>query len=220
MPVLNKQVGLTLINYCQSRERSKYLLMDITLNSGIGLHKALKIEKTVQLEGARLLGFIRKFVPDKSDAEDIMQDVFYQMTVSYDDIRSIDKVSGWLFRVARNKITDRFRKKKPENFSQLSTIIDSDENSSLNMEDLIPDLSNLPDEDYFRSVIWNKIEAALEKMPSAQRKVFIMHELEQKSYKDMEEELNENINTLLSRKRYAIQFLRKELNELYQELLD
>jgi len=194
--------------------------MEIALHPDIGLHKSLRIEKAVQQEGAKLLGFIRKFVPDMADAEDIMQDVFYQMAISYDDIRSIDKVSGWLFRVARNKITDRFRKKKPENFSQLSARADHDEEGSLRIEDLIPDLSNLPDEDYFRAVIWGKIEQALEKMPSTQRDVFIMHELEQKSYKEMEVKLGENINTLLSRKRYAIQFLRKELSELYNELLN
>ncbi|MGB3466779.1 MAG: sigma-70 family RNA polymerase sigma factor [Cyclobacteriaceae bacterium] len=194
--------------------------MDLAAHPGIGLQKAMKIEETVRAEGGRLLGFIRKFVPDKADAEDIMQDVFYQLAISYDDIRSVDKISGWLFRVARNKITDKFRKKKPENFSQLLTRRDLEDGEAIGLEQLIPDLSHLPDEDYLRDVIWQTIETALEKMPAAQRDVFIKHELEQKSYKEMEVIFNENINTLLSRKRYAIQFLRKELETFYNELLD
>lgn len=194
--------------------------MDLAAHSGIGFHKAMKIDETVREEGGRLLGFIRKFVPDKADAEDIMQDVFYQLAISYDDIRSVDKISGWLFRVARNKITDKFRKKKPENFSQLKFKNDFNESEPTGLEQLIPDLSHLPDEDYLRDVIWQTIESALEKMPAAQRDVFIKHELEQKSYKEMEVIFNENINTLLSRKRYAIQFLRKELENFYNEILD
>lgn len=194
--------------------------MDLAAHPGIGFHKAMKIEETVKAEGGRLLGFIRKFVPDKADAEDIMQDVFYQLAISYDDIRSVDKISGWLFRVARNKITDKFRKKKPENFSQLLPRTDLSEGEPTGLEQLIPDLSHLPDEDYLRDVIWQTIESALEKMPAAQRDVFIKHELEQKSYKEMEVIFNENINTLLSRKRYAIQFLRRELEVFYNELSD
>lgn len=194
--------------------------MDLTAHPGIGFQKAMKIEETVRKEGGRLLGFIKKFVPDQADAEDIMQDVFYQLAVSYDDIRSVDKVSGWLFRVARNKITDRFRKKKPENFSQLSFKSNQSDSEPMSLDQLIPDLSHLPDEDYLREVIWQKIESALDRMPEAQREVFIKHELEQKSYKEMEKMFGENINTLLSRKRYAIQFLRKELETFYNEVLD
>ena len=194
--------------------------MDLAAHSGVGFHKAMKIDETVREEGGRLLGFIRKFVPDKADAEDIMQDVFYQLAISYDDIRSVDKISGWLFRVARNKITDKFRKKKPENFSQLKFQSDFSDGEPVGLEQLIPDLSHLPDEDYLRDVIWQTIESALDKMPAAQRDVFIKHELEQKSYKEMEVIFNENINTLLSRKRYAIQFLRKELETFYNEILD
>ena len=191
--------------------------MDLAAHSGIGFHKAMKIDETVREEGGRLLGFIRKLVHDKADAEDIMQDVFNQLAISYDDIRSVDKISGWLFRVARNKITDKFRKKKPEIFSQLKFKNDFNEGEPTGLEQLIPDLSHLPDEDYLRDVIWQTIETALEKMPAAQRDVFIKHELEQKSYKEMEVIFNENINSLLSRKRYAIQFLRKELETFQLE---
>ncbi|MCR9250461.1 MAG: sigma-70 family RNA polymerase sigma factor [bacterium] len=183
----------------------------------MNVYKAHIIEETISKEGARLLNFIRKFVPDKSDAEDIMQDVFYQLTINFDDIRSMDKVSGWMFRVARNKITDRFRKKKPENFSSLGKSRDDDQ--PLSMEELIPDLGNLPDDDYLREMIWERIEAALAKMPEEQRNVFIMHELEQKTFKEMEEITGKNMNTLLSRKRYAMIFLRKELETFYQEVL-
>lgn len=191
--------------------------MEATAISHMNVYKAHIIEETISKEGARLLNFIRKFVPDKSDAEDIMQDVFYQLTINFDDIRSMDKVSGWMFRVARNKITDRFRKKKPENFSSLGKSRDDDQ--PLSMEELIPDLGNLPDDDYLREMIWERIEAALAKMPEEQRNVFIMHELEQKTFKEMEEITGKNMNTLLSRKRYAMIFLRKELETFYQEVL-
>ncbi len=191
--------------------------MEATAISHMNVYKAHIIEETISKEGARLLNFIRKFVPDKSDAEDIMQDVFYQLTINFDDIRSMDKVSGWMFRVARNKITDRFRKKKPENFSSLGKSRDDDQ--PLSMEELIPDLGNLPDDDYLREMIWERIEAALAKMPEEQRNVFIMHELEQKTFKEMEEITGKNMNTLLSRKRYAMIFLRKELESFYQEVL-
>ncbi len=192
--------------------------MEATAVSHIDLYKAHIIEETISREGAKLLNFIRKFVPDKADAEDIMQDVFYQLTINFDDIRSMDKVSGWMFRVARNKITDRFRKKKPENFSSLGKGRADDE--PLSMEELIPDLGNLPDDDYLREMIWERIESALEKMPEEQRRVFIMHELEQKTFKEMEEIIGKNLNTLLSRKRYAMIFLRKELESFYQEVLN
>lgn len=191
--------------------------MEATAISHMNVYKAHIIEETISKEGARLLNFIRKFVPDKSDAEDIMQDVFYQLTINFDDIRSMDKVSGWMFRVARNKITDRFRKKKPENFSSLGKSRDDDQ--PLSMEELIPDLGNLPDDDYLREMIWERIEAALAKMPEEQRNVFIMHELEQKTFKEMEDITGKNMNTLLSRKRYAMIFLRKELESFYQEVL-
>ena len=191
--------------------------MEATAVQNMNLYKAHIIEETISREGARLLNFIRKFVPDKSDAEDIMQDVFFQLAVNFDDIRSIDKVSSWMFRVARNKITDKFRKKKPDNFSSLEKYMDDEH--PISMEELIPDLGSLPDDDYLREVIWNRIEVALEKMPADQRAVFIMHELEQKSFKEMESILGVNLNTLLSRKRYAMIFLRKELQSFYQEIL-
>ncbi len=193
------------------------MTMEATAVTNMNLYKAHVIEEVIGREGARLLNFIRKFVPDKSDAEDIMQDVFFQLTANFDDIRSIDKVSSWMFRVARNKITDRFRKKKPENFSSLEKYINDDQ--PISMEELIPDLGNLPDDDYLQDVIWERIELALEKMPKEQREVFIMHELEQKSFKEMENLTGNNLNTLLSRKRYAMIFLRKELESFYNEVL-
>ena len=193
------------------------MTMEATAVTNMNLYKAHVIEEVFGREGARLLNFIRKFVPDKSDAEDIMQDVFFQLTANFDDIRSIDKVSSWMFRVARNKITDRFRKKKPENFSSLEKYINDDQ--PISMEELIPDLGNLPDDDYLQDVIWERIELALEKMPKEQREVFIMHELEQKSFKEMENLTGNNLNTLLSRKRYAMIFLRKELESFYNEVL-
>lgn len=182
--------------------------------------KADHIEQTVRDERERLLNFIRQSVSSKDEAEDIVQDVFYQFVIGYDDIRSIDQVSGWLFRVARNKIIDAFRKKKPQSFSSLAQPGKDGEDQPLMLEDILPDTNNLPEEELLRDVVWEKIEETLAKMPEKQRQVFVWHEFEQKSFKDMEQLTGETLNTLISRKRYAVLTLREALASLYEEVFN
>ncbi len=176
------------------------------------------IQLTIQEEKARLLNFIRQFVPRMEEAEDIMQDVFYQFIIGYDDIRSIDKSTSWLYRVARNKVIDSFRKKKPQAFTDMLSPQASDEDGPLMLEEILPRTDSLPDEEVVREMIWAKIEESLDELPAKQRAVFVMHEFEQKSFREMADITGDTINTLLSRKRYAVLALRKALQELYDEL--
>lgn len=181
--------------------------------------KAQHIEETIKNERGRLLNFIRKSVPSTEDAEDVLQDVFYQMIAGYDEIQSVDRISSWLFRVARNRIIDLYRKKKPETFSKQEARLNRyQDDEPLMLQDILPDLSQLPDQEYFNTVIWEAIEQALEEMPAEQREVFVWHEFDDVSFKEMTKRTGASQNTLLSRKRYAILFLRKKLRQLYEEL--
>ena len=173
------------------------------------------IGNTFSEEKDRLLGFISKRVSNNYEAEDILQDVFYQLTVGFADLRAIGNITSWLYKVAGNKIIDRFRKKKPDNFSQLNA---GKGEEALNLEDVLPSMTNSPDDELFRELIWEEIQNALDEMPEEQERVFIMHEFEGMSFKKMSELTGQSINTFLSRKRYAIQFLREKLKPLYNLL--
>lgn len=175
------------------------------------------IEKTVLRERGRLLNFIRKRVANDEEAEDILQDVFFQFVEAYRAIESIERVTSWLFTVARNKITDRYRKKKPEPLRRNMTQRDPDE-EPLMLEDILPDITHDQDDEMMRSVIWSAIEEALEELPDAQRQVFVWHEFDDKSFKEISVLTGDPVNTLLSRKRYAILHLRERLQALYNEL--
>jgi RNA polymerase sigma factor (sigma-70 family) len=178
-----------------------------------------QIEATINKEKGRLFNFIRKNVPTKEDAEDILQEVLYQFVSSFDDIELLDRVSSWLMRVAKNKIIDSRRKKKELPFRDVRIRIPSDEaGDSLSLADIIPNLSGLPDEVYWQKMFWDEIEDALDDLPDEQREVFEMNEFEGLSFKDISEIKNEPLNTLLSRKRYAVLCLRKRLKNLYKEL--
>ncbi len=178
-----------------------------------------QIEATIKKEKGRLFNFIRKNVPTKEDAEDILQEVLYQFVSSFDDIELLDRVSLWLMRVAKNKIIDSRRKKKELPFRDVRIRIPSDEaGDSLSLADIIPDLSGLPDEVYWQKMFWDEIEDALDDLPDEQREVFEMNEFEGLSFRDISEIKNEPLNTLLSRKRYAVLYLRKRLKTLYKEL--
>ena len=180
------------------------------------------IGQVVQKEQKRLLEFIRKRVPSEEDAEDILQDVFYQLTESYRLMKPIEQVSAWLFTVARNKIIDMFRKKKPDNFSSL-TFNDQgsdDEGDSFSIADFLPDASESPEAAYLRKVILNTLDESLKELPQEQRDVFVMQEMEQMSFKQIAELTGEPVNTLISRKRYAVLHLRERLKEVYNELLN
>ncbi|MEM8965814.1 MAG: sigma-70 family RNA polymerase sigma factor [Bacteroidota bacterium] len=191
----------------------------LSLTGGLVSSKENEISLAVQRERPRLLSFIQQRIPDREEAEDILQDVFYQFTEAYRTVKSIDRVTSWLFTVARNKITDRYRKKKPRSFSEQS--VSSDEgDTALRLEDMLTDLSNHPESKLMRSVIWHAVEEALEEMPQDQREVFVMHEFEDLSFKEISTITNAPVNTLLSRKRYAVLFLRKRLQNLYDDLRD
>jgi len=176
------------------------------------------INSTFENERDRLLAFIRQRVPTLEDAEDILQDVFTQLVDRYDTIESIERVSSWLFSVARNKITDSYRKKKPDNFSQLEKRGSEEGEAPLSLLDILPDLSSGPERAYLRNRILDALGVALEELPEEQREVFVLHEFENKSFKEISRMTGVGLNTLLSRKRYAILALRKSLEDVYQEL--
>ncbi len=176
------------------------------------------IDQLVKEEQGRLLGFIRKRVAHEEDARDIAQDVFYQLTVGFDDIRSVTSITSWLFTVARNRITDYFRKSKPELLSDKVVAGANGEEGSLMLEDILPSLTRSPEDEYMRGVIWETIEACLDRLPEAQREVFVLNEFEEKSFKEISALTGEGINTLLSRKRYAVTYLREQLKELYNQV--
>jgi len=175
-----------------------------------------RISEVVTREQSRLRNFIRRRVPDPRDAEDILQDVFYELVEANRLLMPIEHVTGWLFRVARNRITDLFRKKTPESFSDVG-VVDEDE-ELLRLEDLLPSPDAGPDALYARSVLLDELELAIDELPDEQRDVFVAHELEGRSFKEMAAESGVSINTLLSRKRYAVRHLRERLREIHDEL--
>ena len=174
-----------------------------------------KISEIVAGERARLRNFIRRRVPDASDAEDILQEVFYELVEANRLLMPIDHVTGWLFRVARNRITDLFRKKKPELSSDLA--VENDEGELLHIEDLLPSPDAGPEAVYVRRVLLEELEEALDELPEEQRQVFIAHEIEGRSFKELSAEMGVNMNTLLARKRYAVLHLRERLQGIYDE---
>ena len=182
----------------------------------MALEQDERISEVVKREHSRLRNFIRRRVPDPRDAEDILQDVFYELVEANRLLMPIEHVTGWLFRVARNRIIDLFRKKKPENFSDVA-VHEDDEGELLRLEDLLPSVDASPEALYARSVLLDELELAVEELPEEQREVFIAHELEGRSFKQMAAETGVNVNTLLSRKRYAVRHLRQRLQDIYDE---
>jgi RNA polymerase sigma factor (sigma-70 family) len=174
-----------------------------------------RISDVVAREQSRLRNFIRRRVPDPRDAEDILQDVFYELVEANRLLMPIEHVTGWLFRVARNRITDLFRKKRPESISASGAAGDDDERLSL--EDLLPSPDAGPDALYVHNVLLDELEEAIDELPEEQRAVFVAHELEGRSFKDMAAASGVSINTLLSRKRYAVRHLRERLQGLYDD---
>lgn len=189
----------------------------INIPTNLVEYRNTHIEETLERNRSKLFGFIRKRVPSVEDAEDIFQDVSYQFINGFDAIDSIERASGWLFSVARNKIADMYRKKKPVSLEGLYNA-ENDEGQPLSLSDILPDLSNMLEDTMARDIIWESLLEALETLPEAQRQVFVWHELEKKSFREMSELTGDSINTLLSRKRYAIMTLRKSLQELYNDI--
>ncbi|MFH0759833.1 MAG: sigma-70 family RNA polymerase sigma factor [Bacteroidota bacterium] len=178
------------------------------------------MDDLVKREQGRLLGFIRSRVRSEEDARDILQDVYYQMTVGFNDIRSLASVTSWLFSVARNKITDHLKKKKPERLSGMMVRTGDDDGAPLLLEDILPSLTHSAEDEYMRGVIWETIGACLDRLPEEQRDVFVMNEFEEMSFKEISALTGVGINTLLSRKRYAVTYLREQLRELYTQMTE
>jgi RNA polymerase sigma factor (sigma-70 family) len=184
----------------------------------MSLEQDLRISEVVKREQSRLRNFIGRRVPDPRDAEDILQDVFYELVEANRLLMPIEHVTGWLFRVARNRITDLFRKKKPVSFSDAA--VADDEEALLHVEDLLPSPDAGPDAVYARSVLLEELEFALDELPEEQREVFVGHEIEGRSFKQMAAETGVSVNTLLSRKRYAVLHLRERLRSIYDEFTE
>jgi len=174
-----------------------------------------RISEVVKREQSRLRNFIRRRVPDPLDADDILQDVFYRLVEANRLLMPIEHVTGWLFRVARNRITDLFRKKESENFSEIDVTDEDDELSQF--EDLLPAPDAGPEALYVRNLLLGEFERALAELPKDQRDVFVAHAFEGCSFKEIADETGVSLNTLLSRKRYAVLHLRERLQRAYDE---
>lgn len=170
----------------------------------------------VEKDRARLRNFIRRRVRDASDAEDILQDVFYELVEAYRSMETIEQASAWLFRVARNKITDMFRRKRPSLLGDQAAV-ESDDGESLNWEDSLPSRDAGPEDIFIHNAWSDELEEALAELPAEQQQVFVAHEIEGRSFKEIAEETGVGLNTLLSRKRYAVLHLRRRLQAIHDE---
>ncbi len=196
-------------------ERSKILILEQAMSE-----QDRRIAETIEREQDRLRNFIRKRVPDRRDVEDVLQDVFFELVEAQRLMKPIEQVGAWLFRVARNRIIDRFRKKRPESSSVTRPIPDSEEDGGGDigsLEDLLPSAEAGPEAAYARGVLLEALDDALEELPEEQRFVFVAHELEGRSFRELAAETGVSVNTLLSRKHYAVLHLRRRLQNIYDE---
>jgi RNA polymerase sigma factor (sigma-70 family) len=187
----------------------------LTISSDMSAVQKQNITHIINTYSKRLMGFIRQRVASQSDAEDIMQDVFYQMIQT---INTIDEIGAWLFAVTRNKITDQQRKLKPDLFSDIYD--NKDDEDEIDWKEILFDNSGNPETEYLRTLFWEELNNSLDELPAKQREVFILNELEGVPFKDIAEQTGETVNTLLSRKRYAVLHLRNKLRVLHDELLN
>ncbi|MGA2039440.1 MAG: sigma-70 family RNA polymerase sigma factor [Bryobacteraceae bacterium] len=174
-----------------------------------------QLSEVIAEERTRLRNFIRKRVPNEADVEDLLQEVFYELVEAHRLLVPIEYVTGWLFRVARNRITDLFRKKRPANFTDRA--IQEEDGELLRLEDLLPSPDAGPEALYLRSVLLDELKLALGELPAEQREVFVAHELEGRSFKELSAESGVSVNTLLSRKHYAVLHLRERLRTIHDE---
>jgi RNA polymerase sigma factor (sigma-70 family) len=174
-----------------------------------------KIAEAVERDQPRLRSFIRRRVLDTGDAEDVLQDVFYELTQAYRLMKPVEQVTAWLYRVARNRITDLFRRRTTVSLNEPV----AGEDEALEFEDLLPSSDAGPDAVYARNLLIEALDAALDELPESQREIFIAHELEGRSFKEMSEETGTSVNTLLSRKRYAVLHLRQRMQEMKEVAL-
>jgi len=175
----------------------------------------LPIVQTIKKYSKQLFGFIRQRVSSDEDAEDILQDVWYQLS-SQPEVEAIEQVGSWLYRVARNRIVDTYRKQRPETLEDYGY---EDEDGEIVFKDLLLADDGTPESDYLRELFWQQLMEALDELPENQRQVFVWNELEDETFQEIADRTGENIKTLISRKRYAVQHLRKRLAGLYQDLL-
>ena len=179
------------------------------------------IEQAVKNERKKLLKFIKTRVGNEEDASDILQDVFYQLASNHGMVESIENMASWLYRVTRNKIIDWYRKRKTESIDTMTAFDDEDEDGYFsNLAALSSSQSDNPDAVFERQLVWDTMYEALSELPEEQREVFILHELENKSFNEIAEQTGVSVNTLLSRKRYAVLYLREKLKDLYDELIN
>ena len=174
-----------------------------------------QISEAIERERPRLRNFIRRRVPDPSDAEDILQEVFSELVEAYRMMKPLEQVTAWLFRVARNRITDLFRSKKRE--ASTEAAVTTEDGETLQWEDLLPAPDAGPESAYARSVLLEEMDAALDELPEEQREVFVAHEFMGYSFKELAEQSGVSVNTLLSRKHYAVLHLRERLQSIYDE---
>jgi len=176
-----------------------------------------RISEAISRDAPRLRNFIRRSVPDASDAEDILQDVFHELIEAYRMMKPIEQVSAWLFRVARNRITDLFRRQKREAKADPAAVAEDGE--PLTLEEWLPSPDAGPDAAYVRTVLLEELDEALHELPQEQQEVFVAHELMGYSFKELAEQTSTSVNTLLSRKHYAVLHLRKRLQSIYDEIM-
>lgn len=191
--------------------------MDATLTRNLPMsEKDRQLTDTVSRERGRLRNFIRRRVADPGDAEDILQEVFFEVTAAYRLPEPIEQISAWMYRVALNRITDLFRRKKPELLGDLL----AENEDGLSLEDLLPAISHDPERMYARSVMLEALYAALDELPAEQRDIFIAHEIDGMSFRELASESGIPLSTLLSRKRYAVVFLRERLQAIYNDMFN
>ncbi|MEI6815409.1 MAG: RNA polymerase sigma factor [Bacteroidota bacterium] len=194
----------------------------MVINDAMKAEKDATIKEILLKEQKRLSNFIRNKVANVEDAEDILQETFYQLTENFSFLEPIEKVASWLFKVASNKITDLYRKKKTESLESIASVTSNgnEEGEETDTEELFLMPYILEEDKYTRSIILNAIEEALNELPDEQREVFVMYEIEDKSYKEIAEITGASVNTLISRKRYATIYMRERLKDLYAEIIN
>src|SRR5215470_68301 len=191
------------------------IVPDVALGVSWMSEQDRRIAEMFAEEGARLRNFIRRRVPNEADAEDLLQDVFYEVTVAARLAQPVGRWGAWMFRVARNRIIDLFRKKKAEPLGSEAAAV-SEEGETLLLEDVLPSRDAGPAAEYARRVLLEEIEEALEELPEEQREVFVAHEMEGHSFKEIAARTGLSVSSLLSRKHYAVVFLRKRLQAIHE----
>jgi len=188
----------------------------LTIPTAMTAEKNNSVTQTIKAYSKRLLGFIKQRVNSNEDAEDILQDVFYQFA---GNTEPIEQVTSWLFTVARNKITDRYRKKQLPLIDDLQAPVSGDEEEGFDWKDMVPSAGDSPETAYLRNLFWEELQQALDELPAEQRDAFIQNEIEGIAFKDISAATGVSVATLISRKRYAVLFLRERLQGLRDELL-